>query len=795
MKWIKELFGGNRRAKKARARQVAGLQFEPGGLRAMGDIPRYPPFTEGLPAATPEALLDTQEALIRQLKHELALTPEQNKALVDPLLVSYASFVHLLPASKAHHHRGAGGMLRHGLEVALWATRGFHTKIIDGHESGERRKVLEPRWRLAVAVAGLCHDIGKTAYDVTVTDPTGKKIWDVYGSLLSEWIEAERLDRYFISWRGGREHKVHERFGHLLTMRVIPREVLSFLNEGDPRIIAVMHETIAGQIPKGAAKVVHELVMAADQRSVQRDIKGQRVADSDSALGVPVAKYLVDAMKRLIDQGEWKANQEGQPLWVTGEGVFLDWEAAVPAITELLLADGISGIPRSQDSVAESLSDFDVITKQVTAEGNETYYVPIAPEKLCSKKKVHKFKAVELSALDILFDGPHPAPVEIHIGAGAIEAREAVNEKREKKLAEDRNDRALKRHEEKMAQADGESRPVMPKEDPKPESNSDAETPKSEPIESEADDLPMAEPADMEFLSESRPQFKAPEEGGQAPLTPEKSWIEALSPEQKEVVESCCIPGQCPHAHAVDGEIVVKYPDALAGYGDERNAKLEAIKPLLAPHPTVPEKPTQKRKIAGKEVNALVLNGEAAEALQAMATEAPAAEKPAPKKRKPTAKSEKSEAKPKTRKTPAKQQPKAKATEKKAEPEQSQASPEQEGTPEAKPRRAKPKADKAPAAKKAKPKPQQPPKTKPAQSPMIAEIKEKVLEAYPKEKIEDRDSGGYWISAPEAADWFVSNVRPDMNLGPVLAALYRLKGPPGSGPQPPNEDQDYVLVK
>src|SRR5690554_167682 len=262
MKWLKSLFGisdqPRARSKASHRNKKAGLRFEPGGLKAMGDIPRYPPFTEGLPAATPDELLATQESLIRQLKHELALSPAEEKRLVYPLLHSYASFVHLLPASKAHHHRGAGGMLRHGLEVALWAARGFHGKIVDGHESGERRKVLEPRWRLAVAVAGLCHDIGKTAYDVVVTDATGKKTWDVYDSLLAEWIEAERLDRYFINWRSGREHKVHERFGHLLTMRVIPREVLSYLNEADPKIIAVMHETIAGQIPKGSAKVVYE---------------------------------------------------------------------------------------------------------------------------------------------------------------------------------------------------------------------------------------------------------------------------------------------------------------------------------------------------------------------------------------------------------------------------------------------------------------------------------------------------------------------------------------------------------
>lgn len=759
----------------------------------MGDIPRYPPFTEGLPAASPKALLDTQESLIRQLKHELALTPEQEKSLIDPLLISYASFVHLLPASKAHHHRGAGGMLRHGLEVALWASRGFHGKIIDGHETGERRKILEPRWRLAVAVAGLCHDIGKTAYDVVVTDPTGKKVWDVYGGLLSEWIENENLDRYFISWRSGREHKVHERFGHLLTMRVIPREVLSYLNEADPRIIAVMHETIAGQIPKGAARVVHELVMAADQRSVQRDIKGQRVADSDAALGVPVAKYLVDAMKRLIEQGKWKANTEGQPLWVTGKGVFLDWEKAVPGMVDLLLADGISGIPRSQNSIAESLSDFDIIQKQMDADGTESFYVAIAPEKLCSKKKVHRFKAVELTGLDILFDGPHPAPVDVHVGNGAIDAREQLNEKRDKKLAEERNDRALKRHEDKVQnQADGQSRPYMP--DSAPESEAD-DTDKAAQAEV-APSMPEVEVADLDALN------RAKGEPEPAPTKQEPAWIATLSEEQREVVERCFIPEQSDHAHDLNGEIVVQYPAGLDGFGDQRNAKLELIKPLLAPNPTFPERPTQKRKIGGKEVNALVLSSEASEGVRALASTQN--EKPAKKKVAEVAK--KAPKKPKAQ-TPKK--PKAQTPPKAQVPPKAKASPEPEvpitPSPEdPKPETQNPKKPKAKAepqspkkkpAGKPKPPAQKPPKPDgvKSESSMVIELKEKVLESYPNEKIEDRNTGGYWVSVPDSAQWYIQNVRPDLRLGPVMAALYRLKD--STDQAPPNNDQDYVLVK
>ncbi|MCU0970380.1 MAG: TraI domain-containing protein, partial [Gammaproteobacteria bacterium] len=79
------------------------------------ELPRYPPFLKGLPAAPPERLLATQTELVARLQDGLAFTDARFTTLVRPVIARYAAFVHLLPASEAHHHRGAGGLLRHGL--------------------------------------------------------------------------------------------------------------------------------------------------------------------------------------------------------------------------------------------------------------------------------------------------------------------------------------------------------------------------------------------------------------------------------------------------------------------------------------------------------------------------------------------------------------------------------------------------------------------------------------------------------------------------------------------------------
>ncbi|MCV5855159.1 TraI domain-containing protein, partial [Escherichia coli] len=87
------------------------------------EIPRYPPFAKGLPMAPVDKVLQTQNELIQKIRSTLGFTQEEYDRLVMPVIGRYAAFVHLLPASEAHHHRGAGGLFRHGLEVAFWATQ------------------------------------------------------------------------------------------------------------------------------------------------------------------------------------------------------------------------------------------------------------------------------------------------------------------------------------------------------------------------------------------------------------------------------------------------------------------------------------------------------------------------------------------------------------------------------------------------------------------------------------------------------------------------------------------------
>ncbi len=144
----------------------------------------YPPKIEGYPAriSGKQLLIKTQAEMITKIKREMQIG-ELFDELVMPLLCNTADFIHLLPASEAHHHRAQGGLLRHSLEVCYIAVKHTKTTDFDSNETPEERSANALKWRLAVAVTALLHDIGKPVSDYEIWDQTGVYQWKPSGKI------------------------------------------------------------------------------------------------------------------------------------------------------------------------------------------------------------------------------------------------------------------------------------------------------------------------------------------------------------------------------------------------------------------------------------------------------------------------------------------------------------------------------------------------------------------------------------------------------------------------------------
>ncbi|EIC28446.1 MobH family relaxase [Methylomicrobium album] len=341
------------------------------------EIPRYPPFMKGLPAAPVERILSSQVELIKAIEHALSLPDDLYRTIAEPVIARYAAFSHLLPASESHHHRGAGGLFRHGLEVAHWATQSAQGCLFATHATPRERKEQELRWRLAVCFAGLLHDIGKPVSDIAVVDREGEHLWNPCEENLTDWASQHGIDRYFLRWRENR-HKRHEQFSALVIERVLTRASRSYLLAPGPDIMQAMLEAIHG-LDRGAK--LYELVMAADRKSVERDLKAH-YHTVDSAMGMPVEKYLFDAMRRLIKSGHWLANEKGARLWRFKEGIHIVWRTGAQDIVDLLAKDKVPGIPRDEDTLADILIERGLAIPKTLPDGRHYRYWRMQPQGL-----------------------------------------------------------------------------------------------------------------------------------------------------------------------------------------------------------------------------------------------------------------------------------------------------------------------------------------------------------------------------------------------------------------------------
>jgi hypothetical protein len=365
------------------------------------EIPRYPPFMKGLPAAPVQRIMTSQTELINAIEHDLSLPDELYQAIAAPVIERYAAFSHLLPASESHHHRGAGGLFRHGLEVAHLATQAAQGSLFAPHATPKARKALELRWRLAVCFAGLLHDIGKPVSDMAVVDRQGQHTWNPCDENLTDWASQHHISHYFLRWRDNR-HKRHEQFAALVIERVLTREARTFLLMPGPDIMQALLETIQG-LDRGST--LFELVMTADRKSVERDMKAH-YHQTDSAMGMPVEKYLFDAMRRLIKSGKWLTNDKGARVWRFKEGVYIVWRTGAQDVVELLAKDKVPGIPRDEDTLADILIERGLAIPKITEQGRQYRYWRIQPEGLDVTLYM-----LRLASIELVFSGEPPVVV------------------------------------------------------------------------------------------------------------------------------------------------------------------------------------------------------------------------------------------------------------------------------------------------------------------------------------------------------------------------------------------------
>lgn len=363
----------------------------------------YPPVDPGIPVRSVDEVLAAQDDLIRRIKLSYGADLDTFDTDLFSLIRRYAEYVHLLPATPDNHFSLPGGLLRMGLEIAFYALQATDGQIFSGRSTISHRRQLEPRWRRATFIAGLCSELHRSLSHVIVIDAKGNE-WPAYLGPLNDWLHAQRASRFFLRWI---PHAQETRsLGVFALAQIIAPETLHYLAQGNSVVVPHMMACVSGMPIYREHNILEDLVRRAAALVIDRDLQSSAERYGKPRLGSHLERYLVDALRRLVvSNAQWMPNAEKSRVWYGEDGLYIVWPNAANDVRKLLEADQIPGIPKAPETLLEIFIEAGVV--EPSGETRTTWHI-FPPH--CDKA----IEAVRLASPSILLAAmdrpPEPLP-------------------------------------------------------------------------------------------------------------------------------------------------------------------------------------------------------------------------------------------------------------------------------------------------------------------------------------------------------------------------------------------------
>lgn len=353
----------------------------------------------GFAALSIDEILAANADIIGRIKLCYGVDRESFETDVLGLIRRYAAYVHLLPATADNYFSAPGGLLRLGLEAGFFSLQGTDAHIFSGRSTITTRRLLEPRWRHATFIAGLCCEVHRVLSHLIITEPSGE-VWSGYLQPMADWLAAHSAKRYFLSWR---PHAIETRgLGIFALPHVVPPEILRYLSQDNTLIVPHLMASIGGVPLYRDHNVLDDLVRRSLALVIHRNLTANSDRYGSPRFGSHLERYLVDALRRLASSNSaWVCNHEKSRVWFGQDGLFLLWPNAAEDVRQLLEADQLPGIPKAAETMLELLLAAEVFEAQDAAHSTWTIYPPSAKTML---------EAVKLTSAAILLAGIAPSP-------------------------------------------------------------------------------------------------------------------------------------------------------------------------------------------------------------------------------------------------------------------------------------------------------------------------------------------------------------------------------------------------
>lgn len=359
----------------------------------------YAPIDPGFEPSPVDDLLLSQTELINRIQLTFGLDASTFAREIRPAIAAYAGFVHLLPATASNYFDRPGGLLALGLEVGFYALQGTDAHIFSGQSTITTRRQLEPRWRHATFIGGLCCELHRALASLIVVDAGGNE-WPAYLTPLATWIAERRIERYFVRWRA--QAPEARSLGLFALPHVVEPAVLQYLSAGNVVIVPHLLASVGGLPVYREPNVLDSLVRRSLALVIDRNLKASADRYGSPQFGSHLERYLVDALRRLAAaEPAWMPNREKSRVWYGTDGLFLLWPQCAADAQALLEADQLPGIPKSVDTVLDLLLAAGVAEPRDSSHNTWLIQPPGAKGPL---------DAIKLSSAAILWSGPEASP-------------------------------------------------------------------------------------------------------------------------------------------------------------------------------------------------------------------------------------------------------------------------------------------------------------------------------------------------------------------------------------------------
>ena len=362
----------------------------------------------GIPLRTVDELLLTNQDLIDRIKICYGMDRPTFEQDLMCVIRRYAAFVLSLPATPDTYFSAPGGLLRMGLEVAFFSLQGSDSHIFSGRATISTRRHLEPRWRQATFIAGLCSEIHRTLCCISVTDDDGEE-WPSYLMPLSTWLEERQMVRFHVKWHADVEES--RAAGLFALHSLIPSETMQNLGSRNSVIVPHLMASISGMPLYRERNILDELVRRSAALVIERHLHRNAGHGVTPPPGEHLVRHLVDALRALVaSHSAWKPNSEKSRVWYGRDGAFVVWPKAASDLRQFLENAHMLGIPKSPDTLREILEAAGVLE---LPHSQSTWQI-VPPD--CKTP----IEAIKLSSAALLFAGinPMPEPLSVALCAG-----------------------------------------------------------------------------------------------------------------------------------------------------------------------------------------------------------------------------------------------------------------------------------------------------------------------------------------------------------------------------------------